>query len=72
MFVIKFLRKQNFINWKQSFYRLSPKTLKLIRNELLRNKYTLGDKSNGEIYKEEIKMLREELKSKDFIMKDLL
>ena len=72
MFVIKFLRKQNFINWRQSFYRVSPKTLKLIRNELIRNKYTLADKSNGEIYKEEIKMLREELKSKDFIMKDLL
>ena len=31
-----------------------------------------AEKSNGEIYKEEIKMLREELKSKDFIMKDLL
>ena len=44
----------------------------LIRNELLRNKYTLPEKSSYEIYKKEINMLREELKSKDFIIKDLL
>ena len=44
----------------------------LIRNELLWNKYTLTDKSIDEIYKKEINMLREELKSKDFIIKDLL
>ena len=44
----------------------------LIRNELLRNKYTLPEKSSDEIYKKEINMLREELKSKDFIIKDLL
>ena len=44
----------------------------LIRNELLRNKYTLSDKSSAEIYKDEINMLREELKSKDVIIKDLL
>ena len=44
----------------------------LIRNELLRNKYTLSDKSIDDIYKNEINMLREELKSKDFIIKDLL
>ena len=44
----------------------------LIRNELLRNKYTLPEKSSDEIYKKEIKMLREESKIKDFIIKDLL
>ena len=44
----------------------------LIRNGLLRNKYTLPEKSSDEIYKKEINMLREELKSKDFIIKDLL
>ena len=44
----------------------------LIRNKLLRNKYTLPEKSSDEIYKKEINMLREELKSKDFIIKDLL
>ena len=44
----------------------------LIRNELLRNKYTLSDKSSAEIYKDEINMLREELKSKDVIINDLL
>ena len=44
----------------------------LIRDELLRNKYTLPEKSSDEIYKKEINMLREELKSKDFIIKDLL
>ena len=44
----------------------------LIRNELLWNKYTLTDKSIDEIYKKEINMLREELKSKDFFIKDLL
>ena len=44
----------------------------LIRNELLRNKYTLPEKSSDEIYKKEINMLREELKSKDFTIKDLL
>ena len=44
----------------------------LIRNELLTNKYTLPEKLSDEIYKKEINMLREELKSKDFIIKDLL
>ena len=44
----------------------------VIRNELLRNKYTLADKLNNEIYKEQTKILREELKSKGFIIKDLL
>ena len=44
----------------------------LIRNELLRNKYTLPEKSSDEIYKKEINMLREELKSEDFIIRDLL
>ena len=44
----------------------------LIRNELLRNKYTLPEKSGDEIYKREINMFREELKSKDLIIKDLL
>ena len=44
----------------------------LIRNELLRNKYTLSDKSSDEIYKDEINMLRKELKSKYVIIKDLL
>ena len=44
----------------------------LIRNELLRTKYTLAGKSSDEIYKKEINMFREELKSKDFIIKDLL
>ena len=44
----------------------------LIRNKLLRNKYTLPEKSSDEIYKKEINMSREELKGKDFIIKDLL
>ena len=44
----------------------------LIRDELLRNKYTLPEKSSDEIYKKEINMSREELKGKDFIIKDLL
>ena len=44
----------------------------LIRNELLRNKYTLSDKSSDEIYKDETNMLRKELKSKYVIIKDLL
>ena len=44
----------------------------LIRNELFRNKCTLSDKSSDEIYKNEINMLREELKIKHFIIKDLL
>ena len=44
----------------------------LIRNKLLRKKYTLPEKSSDEIYKKEINMLREELKIKDFIIKDLL
>ena len=43
-----------------------------IRNELLRNKYTLSEKSSDGTYQNEINMLREELKSKDFIIKDLL
>ena len=44
----------------------------LIRNEIVRNKYTLSYKSRDEIYKMEINMIREELKSNDFISKDLL
>ena len=44
----------------------------LIRNELFRNKHTLSDKSSDEIYKNEISMLREELKTELFIIKDLL
>ena len=44
----------------------------LIRNELLRDKYTLPEKLSDEIHKKEINMLRKELKSKDFIIKDLL
>ena len=44
----------------------------LIRDGLLRNKYTLPEKSSDEIYKKEINMSREELKGKDFIIKDLL
>ena len=51
---------------------ITKDTEDLIRNELLRNKYTLPEKSSDEIYKKEINMLREELKSKDFIIKDLL
>ena len=44
----------------------------LIRNELLRDKYTLPEKLSDEIHKKKINMLRKELKSKDFIIKDLL
>ena len=44
----------------------------LIRNELLTNKYILSDKSSSERYGNKVNMLREELKSKDFIIKDLL
>ena len=36
----------------------------LIKNELLRNKSTLADKSSDDIYRKGINMLREELKSK--------
>ena len=50
-----------------------PKDIEdLIRNELLRSKYALSDKSSDEIDNKEIIMLREELNSKDFILKDLL
>ena len=51
---------------------ITKDTEDLIRNELLRNKYTLPEKSSDEIYKKEINMSREELKGKDFIIKDLL
>ena len=44
----------------------------LIRNELLWNKYTLVDKLIDEKHKKEINMLREEIKSKDFIIEGLL
>ena len=44
----------------------------LIWNELLGDKYTLPEKLSDEIHKKEINMLRKELKSKDFIIKDLL
>ena len=43
----------------------------LISNELIRNKYILTEKLSDEKYKKEINMLKE-LKSKDFIIKDLL
>ena len=44
----------------------------LISNELIRKKYILTEKLSDEKYKKEINMLKEELKSKDFIIKDLL
>ena len=44
----------------------------LSRNELLRNKYTWPEKSSDKLYKKEVNMLREGLKSKDFIIKELL
>ena len=43
----------------------------LITNELLRNTYTLAEKVSDEIYKKEINILKEELKSKDYNIKDL-
>ena len=43
----------------------------LISNELIRKKYILTEKLSDEKYKKEINMLKE-LKSKDFIIKDLL
>ena len=51
---------------------ITKDTEDLIRDGLLRNKYTLPEKSSDEIYKKEINMSREELKGKDFIIKDLL
>ena len=65
---------------KAKFNRLKTIILKsitkftevLIRNELLWNKYTLAEKLIDEIYKKEINMLREEIKSKDFIIEGLL
>ena len=44
----------------------------LIKNELHQSKSTLADKSSDEIYRKEINLLTEELKNKDFIIKDLL
>ena len=44
----------------------------LITNELIRNTYTLAEKASDEIYKKEINTLKEELKSKDYNIKDLL
>ena len=71
--VIKFLEKAKFNRLKTIILTSSAKDIEvLIRNELLRNKYTLADKSSDEIYKKGINMLREELKSKDFIIKYLL
>ena len=43
----------------------------LITNELFRNTYTLAEKVSDEIYKKKINILKEELKSKDYNIKDL-
>ena len=63
--VIKYLRKQNLIRLKTIILKSITKDIEvLIKNELLRNKSTLADKSNDDIYRKGINMLREELKSK--------
>ena len=73
LFSDKIFEKAKFDRLKTIVSKSITKDIEiLIRNELLRNKYTLSDKSSDEIYKKEINMLREELKSKDFIIKDLL
>ena len=63
--VIKYLRKQNLIRLKTIILKSITKDIEvLIKNELLRNKSTLADKSNDDIYRKGINMLREGLKSK--------
>ena len=44
----------------------------LIKNEFHKKKSTLTQTSNDEVYKKEISMLRDELKTKDYMIKDLL
>ena len=67
------MRKQNLLHSRQSFFTSITKDIEvLIKNELLRNKSFLTDKSSHEMYRKEINMLKEELKSKDLIIKDLL
>ena len=41
-------------------------------NELLRDRYTLSDKSKDEIYKKGNNYIKRRVKSKDFIIKGLL
>ena len=73
LFSDKIFEKAKFDRLKTIILKSITKDIEvLIRNELLRNKHTLADKSSDEIYKKEINMSREELKSKDFIIKDLL
>ena len=73
LFSDKIFEKAKFDRLKTIILKSINKDIEvLIRNELLRNKHTLADKSSDEIYKKEINMSREELKSKDFIIKDLL
>ena len=68
----KIFEKAKFNRLKTTILKSITKDIEvLIRNELLRNKNTLADKSGDEIYKKENNMLREELKSKDFFIKDL-
>ena len=73
LFSDKIFEKAKFDRLKTIILKSITKDIEvLIRNELLGNKHTLADKSSDEIYKKEINMSREELKSKDFIIKDLL
>ena len=73
LFSDKIFEKAKFDRLKTIVSKSITKDIEiLIRNELLRNKHTLADKSSDEIYKKETNMLREELKSKDFIIKNLL
>ena len=73
LFSDKFFEKTKINRLKTIIFKSITKDIEvLIGNELLRNKYTLADKSSDEIYKKEINMLKEEFKSKDFIIKDLL
>ena len=68
----KIFEKAKFNRLKTTILKSITKDIEvLIRNELLRKKNTLADKSGDEIYKKENNMLREELKSKDFFIKDL-
>ena len=69
----KIFEKAKFNRLKTIILKMITKDIEvLIRNELLLNKYTLAEKTSDEIYKKEINILREELKSKDFIIKDSL
>ena len=69
----KIFEKAKLDRLKTIILKSIPKDIEdLIRNELLRSKYALSDKSSDEIDNKEIIMLREELNSKDFILKDLL